>query len=182
MKERCMKRKREFQILTVVAILAILGAYTTYALLYLQTNVDFSSGVSTIGSIGIYEDAGCTTSLVSYDFSLFSSAPTEVFKDAYIRNECNTPCTVYWNMSASSLTWTLSGLGEGYKHEKATVVVYRHQIIEDDTTKWYPDETDPEGILLQPDEVVHVSIKLQCDDISTSETFTWTDTFYAKDT
>lgn len=168
--------KKQLALIALVIVLVI--SNIAFAVLYLTRDVDITGGVSTIGSIEVYQEDG-TTLLTSIAFPNFTGGVTHVYNspDFFINNTGNQPVYVYWNISASSIVWFTAGTG--YQYNEAATNKYNFYIRNGTDDVWFPNTEA--RILLVDQATIEEMVLYYTGDPVTAETFSFTVTFYARD-
>jgi hypothetical protein len=153
------------------------------AALYFTKHVDAGSGVSADGSIEVYDSDGASP-LTSYDFPLFTGGSAEtLLKDFFIINAGNQPVSVYWNVTASSVSWEVSAtpLADMYNCYEDSIWKYSFGIRQDFTASadyWHPNG---EAVFLDVGARIGLQFELYyTGEPNTAETFTMATSFYGR--
>ena len=171
------------QLTVLIGVVFVLGLSNVgFALMYMSRDVGITGGVSTVGSIEVYESDGVTV-LTSYDFSNFTGGVEETsYKEFFINNTGNRPIDVSWNVS-SPLTWQLGG--QHYEYIENFNLKYILWIEANWTTTtdiWAPLNTGYPPLHIPVGEGQHLRFDLYYSGIpNTAEQFSLTVTFYAED-
>lgn len=176
--------KKQLALIALVIVLVI--GNIAFAYLYMTRDVTITGGVSTIGSIEVYDDDG-VTEWTSYNFPNFTGGvAATAHKHFFINNTGNQPVYVYWNISSSSITWisNVNGYG-GYSPFPS------HKYNFFIATAWPPDTLDywasnnyttPEALYLDVGEGKELRIVHQYTDSPvTAESYSLVMSFYAED-
>lgn len=167
--------KKQLALIALAIVLVI--SNIAFAVLYMTRDVTITGGVSVIGSIMVYQDDG-TTPLANIDFDNFTGGTAEFHTyDFFINNTGNQPVYVYWNISASSISWEI--FGQVYKHIEDLEYKYEFLIQNATSHFWLPDT---QGVQLDVDEgATFHFILFYTGNVKTAEVFDLTATFYAQD-
>ena len=168
--------KKKLALIALVVALAI--GNITFAILYVTRDVTITGGISTIGSIEVYQVDGVTL-LTSFDYPNFTGGvPGNIYgPELFINNTGNQPVYVYWNISASSIAW--STVGEGYYYSEAATMKYQFNIRNGTSDFWTPNT---EARIIPVDQaIIEEMILSYSGSNKTAETFSFTVTFYARD-
>lgn len=176
-------RKQLTVLLGIILLLAI--SNVAVALYYMSRDVDITGGVDTVGSIIVYDSDGLTE-MTSYDFPNFTGGTGGTyFKTFFINNTGNQPVYVYWNISASSLSWAALANGYSYVIDLTTKYYFFIQTswTPDPFDYWSPnDYTTPESLLIPVGEGIELRMFHQyLGEPTTAEEYSLTMTFYAED-
>lgn len=164
-------------IIAVISILAVTNI--ALAVLYMTKTVSISGGVSVVGLIEVY-DADGTTPLTNINFANFTGSTIESRDNFFFINNTGTvDVFVYWNMSASSISWVQAN-GNYYSHLENDVEVFQFSVLDRGGMYWRPDTQH----LMIPakSSLQHFDFHLGYNgNAETSEKFTLSVTFYATD-
>ena len=168
--------KKQLALIGLVIVLVITNI--TFAVLYMTRDVTITGGVSTVGSIEVYEDDG-TTLLTNIDFENFTGGVAHTNEQIFfVNNTGNQPVYAYWNISSSSIIWEVGAVG--YVHKPGGLDKYTFTISNATYHAWLPNT---QGVLIDVDEGAWFTFHLgYTGDVKTAETFSLTVTFYAQDT
>lgn len=164
-------------------MIVLLVSSTFLAALYFTKHVEAGNGVSVDGTIEAYDSDGVSP-LTSYGFPLFTGGTAETFlKDFFISNTGNQPVSVYWSVTASSVSWQVRAtpFPDMYDCYEDNIWKYGFGIRQDFAASadyWYPDG---EAVFLG----VGAGIRLQFElyytgEPNTAETFTMAISFSAR--
>ena len=168
--------KKKLALIALVVTLAI--GNITFAILYVTRDVTITGGISTIGSIEVYQEDG-TTLLTNIDFDNFTGGnpDTYITPDFFINNTGNQPVSVYWNISTSSIAW--STISDGYYYSEAATLKYQFYIRNGTADFWAPNT---EARIIPVDQAITEEMLLSYSGSNkTAETISFTVTFYARD-
>ena len=168
--------KKRLALIALVVALAI--GNITFAILYMTRDVNITGGISTIGSIEVYQDDGVTV-LTSFDYDNFTGGVAQSLygPDFFINNTGNQPLYVYWNISASSIAW--ENTSTGYHYLEAAVMKYQFHIRNGTADFWTPNT---EARIIPVDQAISEEMILSYSGSNkTAEAISFTVTFYAKD-
>ena len=167
--------KKRLALIALVVALAI--GNLVLAILYVTRDVDITGGVSTIGSIEVYQNDGVTV-LTSFDFDNFTGGVSQTrLMPFFINNTGNQPLYVYWNISTSSIAW--SQVVDTYHHTEEATHKYTFGIYNGTVDHWTPET---EARILEVGQDISETFQLYyTGNPVTAETFSFTVTFYAKD-
>jgi hypothetical protein len=181
MEVNTMKFSKKLLTVLVGVILTLGVGNVAFALLFMSRDVNITGGVSTVGSIELYEEDGVTV-FTSYSYPNFTGGLPEISTKTFlIINTGNQLVNVFWNISSSSLTWNPTI--DGYVYYEDGYEKYNYQ-LQDVPQQQYiapQDSTSPGGVLLAPGEtremlIVHTYLGYP----KTAETYSLTMTFYAE--
>jgi len=169
--------KKQSALIALVIVLVI--SNITFAVLYVTRNVDFTGGVSVVGSIEVYEDDG-TTLLTNIDFENFTGGVALTREQIFFINNTGTqPVYVYWNISDTSITWEMHASGAAYVHSPGGQVKYVLSISNATYDLWEPET---QGVRIDVDEGAWFTFHLEyTGNVNIAETFSFTVSFNAKD-
>lgn len=164
--------------MALIALVAVLVVSNiAFAVLYMTRDVNITAGVeSAQGSIEVYQGDGVTV-LTSFDYPNFTAGVyNEWTQDFFINNTGNTPVYVYWNMSTSSIPWY--EVAGSYYHDEAATTKYSFYIT-NTSVQWVPNVGGWEILV---DQAFYGEMNLiYWGTPKTTETFSFTVTFYARD-
>ena len=164
-----------------MALVVVLAATNiALAVLYMSKNVNISGGVSAVGAIQVYDMDGITP-LTGYDFPLFSMGTQEsLSRYFFINNTGNQPVYVSWNISSSSIEWSI--VNNEYCHFEDSTMKYKfltEQRLPSALYQWWAPNT---SLYLGVGEGKQVQNHLwYSGEPMTAEIFTLMLTFYAQD-
>lgn len=163
----------------VVIAIAVLILTTAYAIVYMTKTIDFTAGVKVSGNIALYSDEACTIPFSgSFDYPLFDTENQQFECNVWMKNVGNVDVKVYWNMSTSSIVWTIAEDGS-YMHNKSGVDYYKTwmRLFPQDEV-WTPNTMN---VTLSKGAVQKLQFNIFCYKIDIPETFTYTALIASKD-
>jgi hypothetical protein len=153
-----------------------------FAVLHLSKQTHAYGELLVEGEIEVY-DADGVTPILGYGFPLFSGGAEHTFHQSFFINNTGTkPVDVYWNISASSILWQLTGSLHQYAYDHHEDGIWKYSLgirkdVEVSPQYWQPNQ---EGILLAVSEGVRLQFELYYTGTpNTAETFTLTVSFHA---
>lgn len=153
------------------------------AALHSTNRVGAGNEVSADGTIEVYDSDG-KKPLTDYDFPLFMGGIEDTFRKSFFINNTGTnPVEVYWNVTASSILWQLTGSLHQHMYDHYEDSIWKYSLgiskdIEASPKYWQPNQ---EAILLAVSEGVKLQFELYYTGTpNTAGTFTITISFHAK--
>jgi hypothetical protein len=168
--------------LAVVPTIVLVISTIMFAALHFSKQTHAFGELLVEGEIQVY-DADGVTPILGYGFPLFSGGAEHAFHQSFFINNTGTkPVDVYWNVSASSILWQLTGSLHQYVYDHYEDGIWKYSLgINKDgdvsPQYWQPNQ---EGILLGVGEGVRLRFELYYTGTpNTAETFTVTISFRA---
>jgi hypothetical protein len=172
-------------------VMVLIGTNIAVAAWNVTKQLNITGGVQTFGDIAVYNQAD-TQAITNFDFNLFTGGASNTQNFFFrIRNTGNVQALVTWEISASSITWTVDAIDtkDYYRNIVGSETKYTLKINKQDplSGKWAPKTaTQPEGskdIVINPGQSVLLAIELWYNGaVNVPETFSLTASFYAENT
>lgn len=173
------KLRSQLHRLAIVLVISNL----VFAALYFAKQARSDNELEVEGEIEVYDSDGMTP-LTGYDFPLFMGGAEDTFRKSFFINNTGTkPVEVYWNVTASSILWQLTGSLHQYMYDHYEDSIWKYSLgiskdVEVLPQYWQPNQ---EGILLAVGEGVRLQFELcYTGRPNAAETFTVTISFHAK--
>jgi hypothetical protein len=167
--------------LAIVLIIVLVISNIIFAGLHFSKQTHAYSELEVEGEIEVY-DADGVTPILGYGFPLFSGGAEHTFHQSFfINNTGIKPVDVYWNISASSILWQLTGSLHQYVYDHHEDGIWKYSLgikrdVDVSPQYWQPNQ---EAIPLAVGEGVKLQFELHYTGRpNTAETFTLTVSFH----